>query len=254
MLLIADVHGEFEALARLVKTGEPLLVLGDLINYVDYRTMDGIAADVLGRDFVAQVARFRATGDYDGSRAHWRKTMAGRESDIRRQIGEKVQMQYEQTRRALQGGTSFVTFGNVDWPETLEACLPEGSTFVDGDVVEIEGSRVGFVGGGASTPLGVSGEVSEDAMAAKLQQLGPVDILCSHLPPAVAALQTDVITGRAEGSSEAILRYLLQHQPAYHYFGDTHQPQASRWRLGRTRCINVGYFRATRRAIRHGRS
>lgn len=252
MLLVADVHGEFDALSRLVRTGEPLLILGDLINYVDYRTLDGIAADVLGKEFVTEVARFRATGDYEGSRTHWRKHMAGRESEIRRQIGQLVQLQYEETGRALAGGTSYVTYGNVDWPEALKACLPEGSTFVDGDVVEIEGHRVGFVGGGAPTPLGVFGEVSEEAMSDKLRQLGPVDILCSHLPPAVEALETDVITGRVEGSSEAIRIYLLEHQPAYHYFGDIHQPQASRWRLGKTRCINVGYFRATRRAVRHG--
>ena len=60
MLLVADVHGEFDALSRLARTGEPLLILGDLINYVDYRTLDGIAADVLGKEFVTEVARFRA--------------------------------------------------------------------------------------------------------------------------------------------------------------------------------------------------
>lgn len=113
---------------------------------------------------------------------------------------------------------------------------------------------MGLSGEDAPTPLGVSGEVSEEDMAVKLQQLGPVDILCSHLPPAVGALQTDVITGRVEGSSEAIREYLQLHQPSFHYFGDIHQPQASRWRLGPTRCVNVGYFRATRRAVRHGSS
>jgi Icc-related predicted phosphoesterase len=118
-------------------------------------------------------------------------------------------------------------------------------------VVEIEGHEVGFVGGGAPTPLGVAGEVSEDEMAEKLERIGPVDILCSHLPPSIGALHTDVITGRVEGSSAAILRYLAKHQPAFHFFGDIHQPQASRWRVGRTRCVNVGYFRATRRAVRH---
>ncbi len=251
MLIVADVHGEFDALEVLAKRGEPLLILGDLINYVDYRTMDGIAADVLGRDFVRQVARFRGTGDYEGSRALWRDRMSGREDEIRLRIGDLVGQQYEETRRALEGSTSYVTYGNVDWPETLRGCLPDGSRFVDGEAVEIEGFRVGFVGGGAPTPLGVPGEVAEEAMEAKLDKLGPVDILCSHLPPAVAALHTDVITGRVEGSSDAIRRYLLIHRPAYHYFGDIHQPQASRWRLGRTRCINVGYFRATRRAVRH---
>ena len=252
MLLVADVHGEFDALGKLAGIGEPLLILGDLINFVDYRTMDGIAADVLGKDFVRQVARFRATGDYEASRALWKQNMAGRESEIRHLIGDEVRYQYEETHRALAGGTSYVTYGNVDWPDALRACLPNGSTFVDGDVVEIEGFRVGFVGGGAPTPLGVAGEVTEKDMTGKLDQLGSVDILCSHLPPAVTALHTDVITGRVEGSSEAIREYVQQYQPAYHYFGDIHQPQASRWRLGRTHCVNVGYFRATRRPIRHG--
>ena len=251
MLIVADVHGEFDALEKLARTGEALLILGDLINYVDYRTMDGIAADVLGMEFVKQVAGLRAVGDYEASRALWSEEMAGRESEIRRQIGDRVRYQYEETRRALEGGISYVTHGNVDWPEALRDCLPEGATFVDGGVVEIEGFRVGLVGGGAPTPLGVPGEVSEEAMAHKLDRIGPVDILCSHLPPAITALHTDVITGRAEGSSEAISRYLWQHQPAYHYFGDIHQPQASRWRVGKTRCVNVGYFRATKRAIRH---
>ena len=251
MQIVADVHGEFDALAKLARSGESLLILGDLINYVDYRTMDGIAAEVLGKAFVKQVAHFRAVGDYAGSRALWREHMAGRESEIRRQIGEHVRRQYEDTGRALEGGVSYVTYGNVDWPEALRACLPAGSTFVDGEVVEIEGLRVGFVGGGAPTPLGVSGEVSEEEMAGKLENLGPVEILCSHMPPAVAALHTDVITGRVEGSSIAILDYVMEHQPRFHYFGDIHQPQASRWRLGETRCVNVGYFRATKRAIRH---
>lgn len=251
MLLVADVHGEFDALGRLARSGEPLLVLGDLINYVDYRTMDGIAADVLGKDFVRRVADFRGVGDYAGSRALWREQMSGRETEIRRQIAEQVRRQYEDTRSALEHGVSYVTYGNVDWPEALRACLPAGSTFVDGRVVEIEGYGVGFVGGGAPTPLGVAGEVSEDEMAEKLERIGPVDILCSHLPPSIGALHTDVITGRVEGSSAAILRYLEEHQPAFHFFGDIHQPQASRWRVGRTRCVNVGYFRATRRAVRH---
>ncbi len=79
MQIVADVHGEFDSLAKLARSGEPLLVLGDLINYVDYRTMDGIAAEVLGKEFVRQVARFRAVGDYEGSRALWREQMAGRE-------------------------------------------------------------------------------------------------------------------------------------------------------------------------------
>ena len=52
MRLIADVHGAVEPLRALAATEGPLLILGDLINFVDYRTYDGIVAEVCGRDFV----------------------------------------------------------------------------------------------------------------------------------------------------------------------------------------------------------
>jgi Icc-related predicted phosphoesterase len=87
-------------------------------------------------------------------------------------------------------------------------------------------------------------------MTAILDGLGPVDVLCTHVPPAVPALRTDVITGREERGSEPIGEYLRRIQPIYHLFGDVHQPQASTWRVGRTRCVNAGYFRATGRYLR----
>jgi Icc-related predicted phosphoesterase len=117
-------------------------------------------------------------------------------------------------------------------------------------VVEIDGVTFGFVGGGVETPLGAQGEVSDDEMRSKLSGLGEVDVLCSHLPPAVEPLYRDVVTGRLERGSQPILEYLNDVQPAFHFFGDVHQPQASTWRVGHTLCRNVGYFRATRRPVR----
>jgi Icc-related predicted phosphoesterase len=78
-----------------------------------------------------------------------------------------------------------------------------------------------------------------------------VDILCTHVAPAVSALARDVVGGKEKGS-QAVLDYLVDAQPQFHYFGDIHQPQASSWRVGDTRCRNVGYFRATGRAVSHG--
>jgi Icc-related predicted phosphoesterase len=87
-------------------------------------------------------------------------------------------------------------------------------------------------------------------MAAKLERLGPVDVLCTHLPPAIDPLRTDVITGRSERSSVPIHDYLKRWAPRWHFFGDVHQPQAITWRVGSTICRNVGYFRATQRPVR----
>jgi len=227
------------------------VMLGDFVNFVDYRTNDGILADVLGHEFVGEAAKLRANGDYAGSRRLWRDRFGSGNEQIRDGIRAAVEQQYAQLSSALTGARGFATFGNVDWPALLKRSLPAGVRYVDGEAFELEGIVVGLVGGGAPTPLGVPGEVSEVELADKLRNLGPVDILCTHLPPAVPALRRDVITGRLESGSQVLMEYLVRHRPRYHYFGDVHQPQASRWRVGATVCMNVGYFRATRRAVRH---
>jgi Icc-related predicted phosphoesterase len=251
MLIVSDVHAEFDGLASVAGMGKPLLVLGDLLNFIDYRTGEGMALEVYGREFVNAMIDNRARGDWQASRRLWAGVPEDRRQDLRARIRAAAIRQYEQTTEALRGATAYVTFGNVDWPEALRDCLPEGSVFVDGDVVEIEGRRVGFVGGGSPTPVNARGEVSHEDMAAKLDALGKVDILCSHLPPAIEPLHRDVVTGRLERCSRPILDYILAHEPDWHFFGDVHQPQAQRWTVGRTRCVNVGYFRATRRAYEH---
>ncbi len=250
MLLVSDVHGAFDALARVAAGGEPLLVLGDLLNLMDYRTGDGITAEVLGIDFARATARARGDGDYERMRTLWHERVGDRTPEFRAAFDAAAERQYREAGRALAGSTAWVTFGNVDRPDMLRRHLPTGVTFVDGDVVELEGARVGIVGGGIATPLGAAGEVTDDEMRDKLARMGPVDVLCSHLPPAIAPLHTDVVTGRPERASAPILEYLLEHRPDWHFFGDVHQPQATTWRVGPTRCHNVGYFRATRRAVR----
>lgn len=249
MLIIADVHGATAALRRVAGAGESLVVLGDLINFIDYRTNDGIVTDIAGRTFVAEMVRLRTAGRFDEARAHWLGFIGGREDEMREAFDRAITAAYRDVCPALEGSGAYVTFGNVDRPDLLAATLPAGCRFVDGEVVEIEGVRFGIAGGGMVS-LGTPGEVSEEVMAAKLDRLGPVDVLGTHLPPAVIPLSTDVIGGRAKGS-QAILDYLRRHRPPWHYFGDVHQPQAITWRVGTTKCVNVGYFRATGRAVRH---
>lgn len=250
MLIVADVHGAFEHLARVAARGETLLILGDLINLLDYRTGEGIIADVMGGDFGRQVAERRGDSDYGGMRELWSEYTRHRTDDVRAAMGDAVAAQYAMCRAALEGASGYVTFGNVDRPEMLRRSLPDGMLFMDGDVVEIDGLSFGFVGGGVATPVGAAGEVSDSEMEAKLEQIGRVDVLCSHLAPAVEPLHKDVITGRLERCSRPLLDYIQRHQPRFHFYGDIHQPQAIRWRIGGTVSRNVGYFRATGRAHR----
>ncbi len=251
MRLVADVHGAVEALERVARLGGPLLVLGDLINFIDYRTNEGIVTDVSGVEFTATMVRLRTEGRFAEAGALWRRYSEGREDELRARYDELIDEAYVEICRALEhADQAFVTFGNVDRPSLLAGHLPPQARFVDGEVVEIDGLRVGFAGGGIVS-IGTAGEVTEDEMADKLDELGPVDVLCTHVPPSIEALATDVVGGRTKGS-EAILDYLERAGPAYHYFGDIHQARAVTWRHGPTACVNVGYFRATGRAVRHG--
>lgn len=246
MLVVSDVHGAFDALARVASSEETLLILGDLANLTDYRTGEGAVASALGLEFAQAAGRARGDGDFEGMRSIWREA-ASNVDDARAAIGDAVRHQYQTLSTSLSRGSGFVIHGNVDRPGLLIEALPPGFRYVHGERVEIEGVSFGFVGGGVVTPLQAAGEVSDEDMSVMLSALGPVDVLCTHVAPAVDPLRTDVITGREERSSPPVLDYLLEHRPRLHLFGDVHQPQASRWRVGPTSCVNVGYFRATGR-------
>jgi len=250
MIFISDVHDAPDALRRLVALGEEIVILGDLVNLTDYRTGRGAVAEVLGIDFATRTSEARARGDYPEMRNLWRDEAALTGEDLRSRIGDELDAQYARVSDALTGGHGLVIHGNVDRPEKLRASLPDSFSYVHGKVVERGGLRIGFVGGGVVTPMGAAGEISDDDMAQMLDALGDVDVLCSHVPPAVAPLRTDVVTGREERGSEPIAEYLSNRQPLLHLFGDVHQPQASTWRIGGTRCHNAGYFRATGRYLR----
>lgn len=250
MLFISDVHDAPEALRRLVEIGDEIVILGDLVNLTDYRTGQGAVADVLGLEFATRTSAARAQGDYPTMRALWREEAKVTGEDLRNRIGTELAGQYERAAEALAGGRGLVIHGNVDRLDVLEATIPPGFSYVHGQVVERDGMRIGFVGGGVATPLGADGEVSDDEMRELLGSLGEVDVLCTHVPPALPELRTDVVTGREERGSEPILAYLRTAQPRFHLFGDVHQPKASTWKVGRTRCYNAGYFRATGRFLR----
>ena len=178
---------------------------------------------------------------------------AHRDEGLEDRYTEAVESSYQDVCRALRGSNAYVTYGNVDRPKMLAEHLPDGARFVDAEVVEIDGLRVGFAGGGL-TSIGTPGEVTEQEMRAKLDQLGPVDILATHVPPAVPALACDVIGGRQKGSV-AVLEYVERQMPSFHYFGDIHQPRDDledradnlhqRWVLQGYRARDSAWLRST---------
>ncbi|MGH8944650.1 MAG: metallophosphoesterase family protein [Acidimicrobiia bacterium] len=250
MLFLSDVHGATSALRRLVDFGEPIAVLGDLANLTDYRSGEGAVADVLGITFARAASSARGEGDFETMRSLWRREVGDRGEEVRVAIGDALERQYAEVAEALEGGSGLVIHGNVDRPRLLQKALPAGYRYLQGETVDIDGVLFGFVGGGVSTPLQAEGEVSDEEVSRMLGEMGPVEVLCTHVPPALRPLRLDVITGREERGSEPVLEYLLEHRPRLHMFGDIHQAQATTWRIGATRCVNTGYFRATGRYLR----
>jgi Icc-related predicted phosphoesterase len=251
MLLVSDVHGATDALRRVAASGEQLVVLGDLINFIDYRTYEGIVAAVVGTDVVREMVTLRLARRWDEARQVWRNAYSGSPEELGARYAEVIEAAYAEVCPALAGSGAIVTYGNVDQPEQLASALPPDCRFVaDAAVIEVEGLKVGIAGGGTPTQLRIPGEVSEEELTRRLSSLGAVDVLCTHVAPAVAPLATDVLGGGDKGSLP-VLHYIDSYQPRFHFFGDIHQPQATTWRLGETLCRNVGYFRATGRAIEH---
>jgi Icc-related predicted phosphoesterase len=250
--VVSDLHGAADALRKAVPEGSTLLLLGDLVNFLDYISMTGILTEVFPLEAVRRVVELRTAGDVLEARRVMKERSLGREDEIRAEIGTRVHRQYSEVFDALPSPT-YLILGNVDNPPLAErfATGREGVHLVDGCVVTLEGERFGFVGGALPTPLNVAGEVSEEAMAAKIAELGDVDVICSHIPPAVPELCFDTLAGKHERGSVDLLRYIEDVQPRRAYFGHVHQPLVSSLHIGRTRCINAGYFRSTGRAWRH---
>ena len=250
--VVSDLHGAADDLRKAVPEGATLLLLGDLINFLDYISMTGILTEVFDMADVEHVVQLRTAGRVEEARAVMRARTEGREEEIRAEIGRRVVEQYESVFAALPDPT-FMILGNVDNPPLAHSFAEQHPAVhePDGTVVTIAGERFGFAGGALPTPLRVAGEVTEEELRAKLEGLGECDVLCTHIPPAVPELCYDTVAGKTERGSEDILRYIQDVQPRRAYFGHVHQPLVSSTYVGRTWCVNVGYFRSTKCAFPH---
>ena len=250
--VVSDVHGHTEALARAGDGADALVVLGDLVDFVDYvDPTRGILGRVFGPEMSARFGQLRAAGKPGETRAFIREAWS-RFPDPAAVVDEAVREQYTALFAAMTTPTYAIP-GNVDvaalWPEFTRP----GVCQADGRVVTIGGLRFGFVGGtplpagtapfrgGAWTPYVLA---AEDYTAA-VEQLGELDVLCSHAPPAVPELAYDVVSRRSEAPSAALLARIRRDRPLAALFGHVHQPLAQRCRVGRTECVNVGHFRQT---------
>jgi len=239
---ISDLHGAAEHLSDVAAECDVLLVLGDLINVLDYRTMDGILVEVFGREPVAEAAQLRAEGRFDEARAAFRRHVHDGD-DARARFIDLARQDYERVFAHMPEG-ALVTFGNVDIPDLMRATLPPHVRFVDGEAVKLGGMTFGFVGGGVRTPLAIPGEVDDAEFDAKFERVGPVDVICTHMPPRIPWYVYDVVAKKFEPGSVGLIAYVQRYRPQYALFGHVHQPLVGYGNIGLTHLVNVGHFQA----------
>jgi len=243
--VVSDVHGRADALSAAGVGADALICLGDLLLFIDYADhSQGIFPDLFGAEEAGRLIELRSAGRFDDARAMSRELWGRLGGDPRQHIESAVSRQYAELFAAMPV-PAYVTYGNVDLPKFWAEHARPGQEILDGECVDLDGWTFGFVGGGLRTEYHTPNELDDDVFAAKVAAIGEVDVLCSHIPPAVPDLLYDTVARRRERGSEALLALIKQTQPRYVLFGHVHQPLQSRIRIGRTECINVGHFRAT---------
>lgn len=250
--VVSDVHGNADALARAGDGADALVVLGDLLDFVDYFDYSkGILGAVFGPEKVAVFAELRRGRQMANLAAYARSLWAGLENaaDV---VEEAIRDQYSKLFGAMSAPT-YATPGNVDvpalWPEYAGADVH----VLDGQTADVGGLTFGFVGGALLAPGQVPRRTgvwmpylrSREDFEAGVAALGPVDVLCSHIPPAVPELCYDVVARRSENTSTALLTAIHRYRPRWSLFGHVHQPLAPRVRINWTECVNVGHFKRT---------
>lgn len=224
---------------------DALICLGDLVLFLDYADHSrGIFPDLFGVENADRIVELRTARRFEEARELGRRLWAGLDRDAA--ILAAVRKQYTEMFAAFPTPT-YATYGNVDIPHLWSEYARPGTTVLDGQRVELDGLVFGFVGGGLRSPMRTPFEISDEEYAAKVEALGEVDVLCTHIPPEVPELTYDTVARRFERGSRALLDAIHRIRPRYSLFGHVHQPLARRMRIGATECVNVGHFAATGR-------
>jgi Icc-related predicted phosphoesterase len=243
--VVSDVHGRADALARARDGADAVICLGDLLQFLDYADSGrGIFADLFGAGQATRLIALRTAQRFDEARAFSRQLLAGLDGDPAEHFRAAAARQYASLFAALPE-PAYLTYGNVDVPGMWADNLRPGHRVLDGERADLDGRTFGFVGGGLRSRYRTPYELDDDEYAAKLAAVGEVDVLCTHIPPAVPELLYDTVARRLERGSEALLETIRKTQPRLAVFGHVHQPLRRRVRVGRTECVNVGHFAAT---------
>ncbi len=240
--VVADIHGAHDLLKRRIDPDLPLLVLGDSLNLLDFRTFDGVLLKVLGkRKLVSILLTFGTRGKKAAIERADRLFFHDENAVLRTR--EIVQEEYAKLADILPE-RSYVIHGNVDYPDLLQQAIGEKRTITGGNR-EIGGRRIGFIAG---TPryhnaMVLPGELPKEQYYEHLAAVEPCEVLLSHFTPRIEDVMFDTVVRKPWGGSRRLVRFCEDHRVALHLFGHVHNPKSRIVEQGPTRFVNVGGFR-----------
>ncbi|MCZ7584522.1 MAG: hypothetical protein M5R36_14895 [Deltaproteobacteria bacterium] len=186
LLLASDIHGANDDLVAALQGAEQAVLLGDFINIIDYNDLSGILAEFVDRETIVetlQLIREKRVGEAKARMVQ----AAGSVDDLPGKVGERASECYRDLFSRLPC-PCLVIHGNVDFPKQLKAHLNDRTRYIERvHAFDAGGARVGIVCGSPSMnfSFGMPGEVTPEEYGARLAELGPVDHLLVHCPPAL---------------------------------------------------------------------
>ena len=144
---VSDVHRRVEGLAEAGQGCDLFICLGDLVLFLDYDDPgEGIFPELFGEANARRYIDLRTERRFDEARDFSRELWEAIGADPWTSISQKVQEQYRALFAAMPPG--LLTYGNVDIPRLWTGYLRPGHTVLDKEVIDVEGQRWGFLGGG----------------------------------------------------------------------------------------------------------
>ena len=153
MIFVSDVHYQLDYLDSLPENKGPVVILGDLINWIDYRDGQGIAMDVFGKDNVKKLINLRKEHKFDERKTLWRELYKTDPDKVAKKMQSAIYKQYEDVFDVLKKYEVWFIPGNVDDVDIMNTYLSSSVKNVDGLIVEYDNKKIGFAGGGVPTPV-----------------------------------------------------------------------------------------------------
>src|SRR6202020_285798 len=200
--VVSDVHGTADALKTAGDGADMLICLGDMLLFLDYADhTQGIFAELYGAEHAREYIQLRTERRFDEARQLTAgiaaRLTAERGTDLRTLTDEAIRKQYAAMFGAL-AEPAYLTYGNVDVPRMWNGYLKPGHQVIDGGRAVVGEIAFGFAGGGLVSPYRTPNEIPPPEFAAKLDAVGAVDVICTHIPPAVPELLYDTVARRME--------------------------------------------------------